>query len=85
MYLHLGENTVVMSEDIIGIFDLDNASRSMITRDYLTKAQKENRIINVSYELPKSFVVCMENMEENVYIVQLSSATICKRLKNIDL
>ena len=80
MYIHLGQDTVVKKEDIIGIFDLDNTTVSKRTRDYLTKAEKEGRVINVSYELPKSFIVCKsKNEKQIIYISQLSSATLLKR------
>ena len=32
MYLHLGSSVSVRAEEIVGIFDLDNASTSHITR-----------------------------------------------------
>ncbi|MEE0841112.1 MAG: DUF370 domain-containing protein [Acutalibacteraceae bacterium] len=80
MYIHLGQDTVVKKADIIGIFDLDNATVSKRTRDYLTKAEKDGRVINVSYELPKSFIVCQsKNNKQIIYISQLSSATLLKR------
>ena len=39
MYLHLGSNVSVPTEDIVGIFDLDNSSTSRITREYLRCAE----------------------------------------------
>ena len=68
MYLHLGQDTIVMYNTIIGIFDLDNSTVSKHTRDYLSKAQKEERITNVTNELPKSFIVCQEENVERVYL-----------------
>ena len=73
MYLHLGENTVVRTENIIGIFDMDTSTISKWTKDYLSNATKNKRVINVSMELPKSFVVCNENNEIKVYVSQISS------------
>jgi hypothetical protein len=58
MYLHLGQNVVVPEAEIIGIFDLDNTTGSHITRKFLSDAEKDGRVINVSDELPYSFVVC---------------------------
>ena len=58
MYLHLGKDTVIKDEDIIGIFDLDTATVSRHTRKYLNLAEKKGETVTVSYELPKSFVVC---------------------------
>lgn len=37
--------------------------------------------MNVSYELPKSFIICKENGKIMVYISQLSSKTLYKRNK----
>jgi len=58
MYLHLGQNVVVPECDIIGVFDLDNTTGSRITRVFLNESEKAGRVISVSEELPRSFVVC---------------------------
>ena len=79
MYLHLGQDKVVKKKNIIGIFDLDTATVSKKTRDFLANAEKKGNVINVTYELPKSFVVCSENGKTKVYISQLSSTTLLKR------
>ena len=79
MYLHLGQNTVVDTEQLLGVFDLDNSTVSKHTRDFLARAQKEGRVVNVSMELPKSFVVCRDKEGETVYLSQLSSATLLRR------
>ena len=62
MYLHLGQDTVITTETVIGIFDMDECT-----------------VVNVSFELPKSFVVCEKNGKITVYISQLSSKTLIKR------
>ena len=82
MYLHLGEITVVRTDSIIGIFDMDTSTISKWTKDYLSNATKNKRVINVSMELPKSFVVCNENNEIKVYVSQISSQTLMKRKSN---
>ena len=81
MYLHLGQNTVVSEDSIIGIFDLDNSSWSYITRKYLSDAEKSGTLYNVSDDIPKSFIICCEsfNYESKVYLSQLSSQTLLKR------
>jgi len=58
LYLHIGKNVVVPEEDVIGIFDLDNTTGSIISRRFLSNAEKNGCVISVSDELPKSFVVC---------------------------
>jgi len=85
MYLHLGQNVVVLKSSIIGIFDLDNTTQSHITRKYLNSAEKEGNVINVAEDIPKSFVVCAENGEKKVYLSQLSPATLLKRSETIGL
>ena len=52
MYLHLGQDTIVNQRDIVGVFDMDNSTISRHTRSFLSKAQKEGRVVNVSMELP---------------------------------
>ena len=85
MYLHSGQETVVMQEDIIGIFDLDNTAVSKPTRDYLSRAEKDKKVINVSFELPKTFILTNNKTEgSRVYISQISSSTLLKRVENID-
>lgn len=84
MFLHLGENTVISTENLVGIFDMDNTTVSKITRDYLTKMQKENKVVNVSYDLPKSFILCRDKKtkEEILYISPISTQTLLKRMQN---
>ncbi len=76
MYLHLGQNTVVRTNEIVGIFDLDTTTVSAKTRAFLTTAQRAGKVISVSPELPKSFILCANG---NVYISQLSPATLLSR------
>ena len=79
MFLHLGQYTVVKTDDIIGIFDLDNTTVSKHTRNFLTQSEKNKNVVNVSMELPKSFVVCENDGKETVYISQLAPNTLIKR------
>ena len=80
MYIHLGQDTVVRSEDVVGIFDLENSTVSKHTRKFLNNAEKKGEVITVSYELPKSFAVCRKKGEkQRVYISQLASSTLLKR------
>ena len=85
MYLHLGQDVVVMQKNIVGIFDLDNTTGSYITRDYLNRAEKNKTVVNVSDDLPKSFVVCCENGKTTVYLSQLAPSTLLKRSESIGL
>ena len=41
MYIHLGNNIMLPTNEIIGIFDLENTSVSKRTRDFLKKAESK--------------------------------------------
>ena len=79
MYLHLGGDTVIDAENIVAMFDIDACTVSKKTRDFLAAAQKNGEVVNVSLELPRSFVVCRENGRTTVYISQLSTKTLNRR------
>lgn len=83
VYLHIGQDSVVRFSDIVGIFDIDTSSLSPLTREFLAKAQKEGRVVDVTPDLPKSFIVCNEDTRrrgpDTVYISQISSTTLLKR------
>ena len=77
MFIHLGEDTVVNDKEIIGVFDIDTSTVNKATRDYLSKAEKDKRVIYVNYDLPKSFIVS----DDKVYISPINTSTINKRSK----
>lgn len=79
MYMHLGQDIVVHSEDVVGIFDIENTSVSKITKEYLKAQEKAHHVVNVSTELPKSFILCGRGKKIIVYISQISCATLKKR------
>jgi len=79
MYLHLGQDVVVNTSDVIGIFDMENTSTSRFTREFLRKANKKINVVTVSYEMPKSFILCGRDGELTLYISQISPATLKKR------
>ena len=81
MYLHLGQKVMAKSQEIVGMFDLDTCTVKKTTKNYLHNAEKEKRIINVSTDLPKSFVVCKEGLSEKnkIFISPLATSTLIKR------
>ena len=86
MLLHLGQDVMVAERDIIGIFDLDKCSYGKRTREYLAAAEKEGVVLDVSGEIPKSFVVCDHPYHRQiVYLSQLNSTTLQKRAESGNL
>ncbi|MBR0326595.1 MAG: hypothetical protein IIX09_02205, partial [Clostridia bacterium] len=57
MYLHAGNNKILRSSRIIGIFDLDTSSRGDDTKEYLRAAEKNGLAESAAEELPKSFIL----------------------------
>lgn len=79
MYLHLGQDLVVRASQVVAIFDLENATIAKTTRVFLARAEKAGQVVNVTNDLPKSFVLCEEGGQVRVYITQVSSSTLRKR------
>lgn len=81
MYVGIGGDMAVRDRSIIGIFDLDNTTTSRHTRRFLSEAEQHGVVIDVSGELPKSFVLTQELGMERVYLTQFNAAALEKRLK----
>ena len=73
MFLHIGQDTVVTTDEIVGIFDLDTTTVSKPTRDYLAQMQKSGNVV----------ITCKNGAKDKtMYISPISSATLLKRIKN---
>ncbi|MBE7022202.1 MAG: DUF370 domain-containing protein [Ruminococcaceae bacterium] len=81
MFLHLGSDVVVNMADVIAILDLDVTSTSRITREFLRVAEDEGFVVNVSEDLPKSFVITEIDKKSRVFISPISTATLLKRAR----
>ena len=88
MFIHIGEDTVVIDKEIIGVFDMDNTTEARKTAfendtvKYLNNAQLKGDVINVSlFELPKSFIVCDSPKGRKIYISPVSVGTVYKRIQ----
>lgn len=75
MYLFLGGDFTIRSDDVIGIFDIEECSTSRTTADFLNACQSRLQIVNVSEDMPKSFIVT----SDKTYISNVSNNTIRKR------
>ena len=73
MYIHIGNDFIVNKKKVIGIFDIENTSTSHITKDFLNA--NSNIMAEISQEMPKSFLLC----DENILVSNISVATIKKR------
>lgn len=76
MYLSIGDGAVAPYGDILGIFDLDNATYAKRTREFLERAEAEGRLVTLGQRLPVSLVVT----DGPVYLSPISAAALNKRL-----
>ena len=82
-YLHLGQSQIVPGHRVIGFFDLDKCSTSKRTRDYLAAAEAEGVVLDVSGDIPKSFVLCDHPYHPQiVYLSQLNTSTLKHRAES---
>ncbi|EJX09668.1 hypothetical protein EVA_02221 [gut metagenome] len=82
MYLHLGQDYIVNTRDILGIFDLDACSVSSRTREFLNRAEKEGAVVSLSDDVPKSFVLTDFPMD-TVFLSPISAKTLQRRAARV--
>jgi hypothetical protein len=82
MFLHVGNNKNIRLCNVVGIFDMDNATLSAVTRKYLSGMQKENLVESAIEEIPKSFVLYYEMGEFKICFSQLSTAALKGRMNS---
>ena len=73
MYLHIGNKKSVKKKDIIGIFDLDTATVSGITKKFINRNQKEGKVEYTDTDLPRSFILLDEGGECCVKLSRIST------------
>lgn len=84
MFLHLGGDIVVRLKDVIAILDLETTTISKISKEFLKVAEEEGFIVNISDDLPKSFIITEIEKKSKIYLSPISSATLYKRAGYMD-
>ena len=96
MHVSIGPSAVVRRDDLVGVFDMDNATWSHRTRKSLAVCEKQGCVLSVGDDLPRSIVLCSErasirkkrrkkregNPTAVVYMTPLASSTIEKRVES---
>ena len=67
-------------KDVVGIFDMDNATLSSVTRKFLSEKQKQLLVEIAAVELPKSFILFEENGLYKICFSPLSSSALRGRM-----
>ena len=82
MYLHIGNGESIKTDEIIGIFDLDTATVSKITKKYISSKEQEGRVEYTDYDLPRAFIICGEKKsKEKVKLSRISTQGLVQRIR----
>lgn len=79
MYLHIGLNYLIKTKYIVGIFDIENTSVSPATRAMFRSEEEKKRVVSVTTELPKSYIIYCEKGKITLFLTQFSVSTLKKR------
>ena len=75
MYLHIGNNDMVLIRNVIGVFDLDKVKESKNNKKFLLNIPEKELIEN------KTVVLTLENGLLKLYCTNISVMTIKKRIE----
>ena len=83
MFLHVGNNKNILIERIVGIFDMDNATLSAVTRKFLSQNERAGLSTSAAFDdLPKSFVLYIDiDNQYKICYSQLSSSALKGRME----
>ena len=84
MYLHIGNGVNVKKKKIIGIFDMDTATVSHSSREFLSAMEKNKRVSYTEIDIPRSFVLCEgeKKGEYKVHVSKISSVGLNARMNS---
>ena len=79
MYVHIGKDTVIKSENIIAILDVESIEKKKKLENILQNLKISDNIIDVSDNNKKSLIILEKNNKIIGYITNISSSTLAKR------
>ncbi len=85
MFLHIGSDFAIPLKSIIAILDLEKTTISKDTRDFLRTAEEEGFIESINTDIPKSFIVTETEKKSKIYLSSISSITLQKRAKYLEM
>ncbi len=83
MYFHAGQDFVLNTKSIIGIFDLDTAGASRRTQAFFRGVERSGAVVDTCAPgtVPRSFAVT-DAPQNTVYLCALTPAALRRRAEN---
>ena len=79
MYVHIGKDVVINSNNIISILDINSLGKNKKLENILQNLKISDNIIDVSDNNKKSLIILEKNNKIIGYITNISSSTLAKR------
>ncbi|MFD2638483.1 extracellular matrix regulator RemB [Piscibacillus salipiscarius] len=75
MFIHIGDENVIQSEDVVSIIDYTLFNSSSIVEEMIFKQREKGNVSDNSYEEAKSIVITVDH----IYFSSLSVSTLNRR------
>lgn len=79
MYVHIGKDIVIKTENIVAIFDILSLEKKNSLENICKKLNISDKIIDVSEDNKKSLIIVNKDNKTKGYISNISSITLGKR------
>lgn len=81
MYLQLSNETTVRDKDIIGIFSYETTFCCKDSDDFLKSSDEDGFVFNLCDQMKKAVVVTEINKNSKIFLSQVSTSTLIKKIK----
>lgn len=81
MYVHIGKDFLIPSNEIITILDLEKMLKNKKLENIIKELKLENNIINIADGNNKSLILLKKENKIEGYISNISSITLVKRIQ----
>jgi hypothetical protein len=79
LYFHIGGGVVLQSDELVGIFDFDGATRGKATQNFLRRHEKEGRLAPAhGDDLPRTLAV---TVADKSILSPITTETLYRKLK----
>ena len=82
MYLNIGNGVSIKDKDVIGVFDLDTATVSGVTRRFINEKQKKGRVEYTDTDQPRSVGGVEKDGECEIKLSRISTVGLKVRGEN---